>query len=156
MAKPVAPLGTLAQRFVSLSVAAATPVRSDSLVKWMAEGQARTDCLRNRAQPVSDDEEYFHAALAHVGFLPSLLARVEEGGAVDRSLEHSAGLAGLIAASLAPEENGRVYFMPDFGRLNAVVRKVAVGLHHRRYRRFFRPSAFTPLGVFHIQRLPPC
>jgi hypothetical protein len=102
----------------------------------------------------SADEEYFHAALAHVGFVPSLLARVDEGGAVDRSLEHSAGLDALITASLVPGEDGVVYLMPDLDRVNAVVRKVAVGLYHRRYRQHARPSAFTAVGAFHARRMP--
>jgi hypothetical protein len=101
------------------------------------------------------DEEYFHVVLAQVGFVPTLTDRVAEGGVVDRTLEHSPGLDELLARSLAPGPDGRVWLTPDTGRLNRVAGKVAVGLFRRRYRRPAHPSSFSVVGIFHVEVLPP-
>jgi hypothetical protein len=48
----------------------------------------------------SKDEEYFLAVMAQSGFVPSLTAKIEEGGVIDRMLERSAGLDTHIVQSI--------------------------------------------------------
>ena len=102
----------------------------------------------------AQDEEYFLVALAQVGFVDTLTARVEEGGDADRTLLHSQGLEDLIIKSLTPGDDGGVHFTPDFARIHRVVAKTAVGLYFAHYGRYARQNEFHPVAVYHTLKLP--
>ncbi|GEM_PF-1800434 len=81
------------------------------------------------------DEEYMAVVLAQVGHHPHLMAKVEEGGAVDRALSAAPGLDEIITKSLSPGDDGRVWFQPDIDRISRITTKVAFGLYCLRYGR---------------------
>lgn len=81
------------------------------------------------------DEEYFLAVLSTSGLTPTLAAKVEEGGVVDRMLSRSPGLNDRITDALDVDENGRVYLNVEENRIARIVQKIAFGLYLHRYRR---------------------
>jgi hypothetical protein len=97
------------------------------------------------------DEEYFLAVMAKSGFLPSLMAKVDEDGVVDRMLQKSPGLDVRLQNSMRVAEDGRVYFTPDELRIANVIRKVAFGLYCHRYTPKNLPSLddFSALKPIH-------
>ncbi len=105
-------------------------------------------CRRCNAN-FSLDEEYFLVALAQVGFCPTLLSKVEEGGVVDRALNRSAALDDRIAGQLVVEEGGSVTLRPELERMAKIVRKIAYGLFIRRYRQCTSQELFYPIGIYH-------
>jgi hypothetical protein len=100
------------------------------------------------------DEEYFLAALAQVGFVDTLQARLQEGGAVDRMLKHSSRLDDRIIRSLTVGDDGKVCFTPEAERINRVAHKTAIGLYYSHYETYARQADFYPVVVHHTHRLP--
>lgn len=95
-------------------------------------------------QDYGKDEQYFLAVLAMTGAVPSLEQKVEEGGAVDRTLERSIGLDSHVIQSLQVSEDGRPFIVPDERRIANVTLKIAFGLYIDRY----KPSVIPPIGGF--------
>jgi len=79
------------------------------------------------------DEQYFAIALAQVGHVPHLMAKVEPGGVVDRALQAAPRLDDHIVNALTPGEDGRVWFAADLARIGRVATKIAYGLYCLRY-----------------------
>jgi hypothetical protein len=71
--------------------------------------------------------------LAQVGHVPHLMAKVDEGGVVDRALAASPGLDAVVARALQVAQDGRVWLAPDFDRLSRIVTKIAYGLYCLKY-----------------------
>lgn len=79
------------------------------------------------------DEEYFLAVVASCGLTPTLAAKVEEGGVVDRMLSRSPRMDNRITNALDVDENGRVHLKVEERRIARVVQKIGFGLYLRRY-----------------------
>ena len=101
------------------------------------------------------NEQYFLTVLAQVGFTPSLLSKVKEGGVVDRALSRAPALDERIAQSLSVGEDGSVLLTPDFKRMLEIARKVVFGLFVRRYGRQISLDHFRPIGIFHQEQSLP-
>ena len=101
------------------------------------------------------DEEYFLAAMSHVGFTETLQKKVESGGKVDRALSRSAVFDRLIESSLIVEGDNEITFAPDLVRLENVVQKVVRGLYFKRYGRLLKRTDLRDTGIFHFKQLPP-
>jgi hypothetical protein len=101
----------------------------------------------------SIDEQYALVLMAKSGFVPTLLNKVAEGGAVDRALQRDSRLDDLFIQSAEVKEDGRVFLKPDIDRLGRVLRKVAFGLYCHRYRPASPPSLeeFALMGISHEQ-----
>ena len=83
----------------------------------------------------SKDEEYFLTVLAMTSAAPSLIARVREGGKVDRALKRSPAFAERIERQAVVTPGGKVGLQPEQARVNRVIAKIAVGLSHVRGKR---------------------
>jgi hypothetical protein len=101
----------------------------------------------------SKDEEYFLAAMAQSGSVPSLLKKVEEGGVVDRMLSRSIGLYFSFLPASHVNNDGRIYITPDVQRMANVAQKIAFGLFITRYRPRVTPprDSFFALKPMHDQ-----
>lgn len=98
---------------------------------WRRPGQSTFGRCRHATRNAgwSLDEEYRAVVLAHVGHHPHLMAKVNEGGTVDRALSASPALDDYITKSLLPGEDGRVWFQPDLDRIGRITTKIAFGLY---------------------------
>jgi len=96
----------------------------------------------------SRDEEYFLAILAQVGSTPALIAKVAEGGSVDRALAKAPGLDERIIRSLSIGEDGTVFVQPEIDRIHRVIHKIALGIYVLRYGRIPLSESLAFLGVF--------
>lgn len=105
----------------------------------------------------SKDEEYFLAALAQVGFVPTLVGKIDAGGVVDRMLARNPRLDDRILTSLIPQKNGTVAFQPEEARLQRVVQKIAFGLFLDHYRPHPLPELrdFVPWPLQHAESVNP-
>jgi hypothetical protein len=81
------------------------------------------------------DEEYVAVILAQVGHHPHLMAKIEEGGVVDRALSAAPGLDETITKSLVAGDDGRVWFRPSLDRVGRITTKLAFGLFCLKYGR---------------------
>ena len=90
-------------------------------------------CCRECNSSWSDDEQYLQIVLAQIGFQPHLMAKVEEGGLVDRALSRAPALDAKIKTALIPADDGRIWFIPERDRICTVIRKIAFGLYVARY-----------------------
>ena len=102
------------------------------------------DCNRS----FSLDEQYLQVVLAKVGHVPQLMAKVEEGGVVDRALQRAPALDQRIVDSLEVRSDGRVWLMPERERILRVVQKIAYGLFICRYGVRASIGAFSALAVY--------
>ena len=93
------------------------------------------------------DEQYLQVVIAQIGHVPHLMAKVEEGGVVDRALERDPGLDQRIVDSLEVRSDGRVRLVTEQARILRIVRKIAYGLFVRRYAKRPRLDAFSALAV---------
>jgi hypothetical protein len=94
------------------------------------------------------DEQYFLTILAQVGRSPALVAKVEEGGSVDRAVLRRPALAERIEASLVASPDGQVFIDPEEGRLFRVIKKIASGLYYLRRGRPVDTSSFWFVGSY--------
>jgi hypothetical protein len=101
------------------------------------------------------DEQYFAVALAQVGHVPHLMAKLEPGGTVDRALQAAPLLDDHITSSLTPGEDGRVWFTVDLSRIGRVVTKIAYGLYCLRYGPGAPFEAFAPIWLSGPGQEPP-
>ncbi len=94
------------------------------------------------------DEQYMQVVLAHIGVVPHLMNKVDQGGVVDRALVRAPALDERIIQSLDVTSDGRVLFKPEKERIQNVFRKIAFGLYIHRYSRHVTFDLFTPLAVY--------
>ena len=99
-------------------------------------------------QSFSLDEQYLQVVIAQVGHVPQLMAKVEEGGVVDRALKRAPPLNQSIVNSLEVGSDGRVWLMPDRERILKIVRKIAYGLFNCRYGKRASLGAFSALAAY--------
>jgi hypothetical protein len=101
----------------------------------------------------SSDEEYLLVAMAHTGCVDSLINKVNEGGVVDRALQRAERLDDRIINALNINEDGHVYFVPEYERIQRIICKIATGLFFRFYGR--RPNGpICAPAVYHADALP--
>ena len=62
--------------------------------------------------------------IAKIGHMPQLMAKVEEGGIVDRALERAPNLDQRIIESLEVRSDGRIWLMPEKERILRIVQKI--------------------------------
>ena len=96
----------------------------------------------------SKDEQYLQIVLAQIGFKPYLMAKVEEGGVVDRALERAPALDERVIQLLEATPDGGVSFRPERERVLNIVRKIAFGLYFRRYRRRVSLEQFSAIAFY--------
>lgn len=101
------------------------------------------------------DEQYFAIALAQVGHVPHLMAKVEPGGVVDRTLQAAPRLDDQIINALTPGEDGRIWFAMDIARIGRVATKIAYGLYCLRYGLGAPLEAFAPRWLSGPEEEPP-
>ena len=94
------------------------------------------------------DEQYLQVVIAQIGHVPHLMAKVEEGGVVDRALERDAGLDQRIVDSLEVRPDGRVGLVTEKERILRIVQKIAYGLFVSRYGKRAHFDAFSALAVY--------
>ena len=73
-------------------------------------------CLRCNRR-FSKEEQYAIALLAQIGTTPSLTAKIEEGGSVDRAFMRSPALEQRFIERLQVDDSGRVFVEPEPERL---------------------------------------
>lgn len=92
------------------------------------------------------DEQYFLVVMASTGNVPSLHAKTEQGGVVDKTLSRAPLLDDRIIRKLAVDEGGRVYLNVEEKRMARVLRKIAFGLYWHRY----SPNRTPQLNEFRV------
>lgn len=96
----------------------------------------------------SSDEQYFLAILAQISTNPTLTAKIEQGGSIDRALVNSPGLEQRISRSLSVDVDGRVVLQPEMDRLHRVIQKIAAGLYALKYGKAIAIDRIIPIGAF--------
>jgi hypothetical protein len=96
----------------------------------------------------SRDEEYFLTILAQIGTTPALLAKIHDGGEIDRALMKAPGLNERILRSLEPAEDGTVSIRPEIDRIHRIIQKIALGVYVLRYGRVPALNTLNPVGAF--------
>lgn len=99
-------------------------------------------------QSFSLDEELFLHSLAEISDSPNLLARKLPGGNIYKARERSKKLKERINESLIKDENGLVYFIPEWERISKVIEKNAFGLYFHRYKKIANLSSFKCIGFY--------
>lgn len=95
------------------------------------------------------DEEYFLNVLVEISTNPALLIKKEEGGNIFRARERSPKLKERIENSMISQTDGRIYFHPEYDRIQKVVEKNAAGLYFHKY------GLRRPLNEFHCTGVYP-
>lgn len=104
-------------------------------------------CLRcNRG--FSLDEQYFWVLLGQISPAPTMVAKIESGGIIDRTLQRSPGLEESLIQSLEIDKNGHTLIKVEHNRLNRVVRKIATGLFAIKYGRIPMLESANVIGTF--------
>ena len=94
------------------------------------------------------DEQYLQVVIAQIGNEPQLMAKVEKGGVVDRTLERAPGLDQRIVDTLEVGSDGRVWLKPERERILRIVQKIAYGLFVCRYGKRCSLDAFSVLAAY--------
>ena len=108
----------------------------------------------------SSDEQYFLMLVSQVSLSKSMVAKVEAGGIVDRTLMRAPALEERLLQSLeTDEETGRVLIRPETDRVTRVLKKIALGLFLVRYNRIplldqIGPATAYPYQIDDLRPLP--
>lgn len=96
----------------------------------------------------SIDEQYFLILLGQIGTSPTLTAKVQPGGAIDRALSRRPAIDERIIQSMETSEDGRIMLHPETERINRVIRKIALGIFVQHYRRYPKWEAVSSVAAF--------
>lgn len=119
---------------------------------------ATVPACRSCNQGFSLDEAYALVLIAQIGTSEALLAKVDEGGQVDRALRRAPRLEQRLLDRMEVDESGGIRLEPERDRLALVFKKIASGLHWLRYGRTVKLSEFGPVGFWPVNiedHLPP-
>lgn len=86
-------------------------------------------CSRSFNGESSKDEQYFLVIAAHLAEGSALEDRLDLGGALERALLRKPALDERLIESLSVDSSGAVHLAIEQNRVEAVLRKVAAGLH---------------------------
>jgi hypothetical protein len=105
---------------------------------------------RSCNQGFSLDEQYFWVLLGQISPAPTMAAKVQEGGSIDRALKRAPRLEDRLVRHIEPAPGGgaNVFIKIEHARLERVLGKIALGLYFARYGRVPPPPGVEPIGAY--------
>ena len=105
---------------------------------------------RSCNESFSLDEQYFWVLLGQISPSPTMVEKVQPGGAIDRTLQRAPRLEDRLIRHIEPAADGgaNVFIHIEHSRLDRVLEKIARGLFFVRYGRVPPPPGIEAIGAF--------